>query len=163
MADAKSSLSSAAHVIAPGVAGAALGHFAGKGKNILLGAALLLGADMIAEHLPIKAVNASHIRTAGALCMLVTPSAASANQSVSDFAKQGLNRVKGYGNALVQGTGVTKGPFALTSPSLTALPVEGYDYVGETPYDDPYMLDTTQYYPQAVGELMSGEVLTAGR
>ena len=168
MASAKDSLSNAAPVLAAGAAGAAAGHFAGKGKNLLLGTVLLLGAPIIASVVPVKALNATNLRIAGAVCLLVTPSApAGSNQSLADFAKDGLNRIKGFANATIQGAGVAKGPFKLGTGSVNAIPVEGYGYVGETPYEyAQFNLESgenQELYPQMMGELAYADPSNAGR
>lgn len=154
MASAKDSFTNAVPVLAAGAAGAVAGHFVGKGKNLLLGAALVLGADMIAGAIPVKAINATNLRTAGAVALLVNPAAASgSNQSLADFAKDGVNRIKGAINATAMGAGMAQGPFTLSSalPAIPMAAVEGVDYIGETPYTyggGRYIDNSAAYYPQ---------------
>jgi hypothetical protein len=157
-------LKDAVPVVASVAAGAALGHFAGKGKNLLVGAVLVLGADMIASK--VKAVSATNLRVAGATAMIVTPRAASgSNQGVSDFAKDGSNRLKDFVNNLVLGTGLTKNaPFS--TASLVTVPtsvVEGLDYLGEADYNYQYALPEGGYAGTGYGELAMAEFDMMGR
>lgn len=90
--------------ILAGLGGAAVGHFAGKGGNLI--AAGVLGIASLGFNMPLLA-------SAAVGAAVVTPPAATSTQGVegidgiSDFFKGGLERSKGYAKAALTNVGLT--------------------------------------------------------
>ncbi|MFN8356289.1 MAG: hypothetical protein U0Y10_17660 [Spirosomataceae bacterium] len=90
--------------ILAGLGGAAVGHFAGKGGNLI--AAGVLGVASLGFNMPLLA-------SAAVGAAVVTPAPATATNGiegidgVSDFLKGGLARTKGYAKAALTNVGLT--------------------------------------------------------
>lgn len=156
--------------VAVGLVGAAAGHFAGKGKNLLLAGAAGLAA--------IAAGYGEEVMPAVVGCAVVTPPAATTATTtgttgidgldgLKDFVSGGANRSKGYAKSFLSNLGLQS--------VADKISVNGFDGLGDADvqsiYDQGYMAgvgdiaaieDGSDYSTNEVPMTMNGYMLAEG-